>query len=162
MCTRWKDNGLPRKGWIIKDTEDMEDLIETCDWCGTDIRYVHWIYHEKTDKTTKCGIICAESLTNDYVSHKAKEKALRNISMKKIRRKKSFEKNINLTCKGNYYLKFKGNRITFYRNSRNKFVLCINNQWGKQEYNNLHEAINKSYNYLYGRANRVFKEETKK
>lgn len=172
MCTRWKNNGLPRKGWIVKDTEDMGDLIETCDWCGTDIRYVHWIYHEEIEQTTKCGIICAEALTEDYVTHRAKEKALKSLANKKIRKLKNIEKekirieeekieeeklqkyykhnfknSVKLSAKGNFYIKYNSNLVIFIK-KQDKFIVCINNIWGKKIFNDLDSAMEAAYKYL--------------
>lgn len=41
--TRWKKNGLPREGWKLIDVIDYEEVCQQCDWCGTDLRYVHEI-----------------------------------------------------------------------------------------------------------------------
>jgi hypothetical protein len=67
----WKKKDVPHKGWINEGYEDLEEPTHVCDMCGRDeIRYVHTMYHPNMPKRFRVGQVCAEHMTNDYVTYK--------------------------------------------------------------------------------------------
>jgi hypothetical protein len=52
----------PRYGWDCVGWNDLEDLVGTCENCGTAIRYIFLIQHEKWG-TLEVGEICCDNLT---------------------------------------------------------------------------------------------------
>lgn len=57
------DYSVPRHGWECIDYEDLGDLNETCEWCGTtEIRYVHVMEHPNYPETVRVGCVCAERM----------------------------------------------------------------------------------------------------
>lgn len=52
----------PKVGWDFIDEEDLGDLIGTCEYCGTDIRYVFYIQHPHWEPMG-VGEICCDNLT---------------------------------------------------------------------------------------------------
>jgi len=66
----WNQPGVPHKGYHSLGVTDLEAATHVCDMCGKEeIRYVHHLVHpEHGHKDVGC--VCAEKLTNDYVTHK--------------------------------------------------------------------------------------------
>ncbi len=146
---KWKENGLPRKGWILTGVTDLDGIYSECDWCGTGIRYVHEITHPTENHISECGIICAEHLTQDYINHRRIEKKLRSLASKKKRRYKKFmEMEFSKSKKNNLFFTFEDNLIIFLDNA-NGIKLIINNIVGRKYYLSLNEAKEVAYNYLY-------------
>lgn len=145
---KWKSNGLPRKGWILFDVIDTDELSMACEWCGTSIRYVHIIKHVKDNLTSECGIICAEHLTQDYVNHRSREKILKSLSAKKRNHLSRFNKAAWLLSKNaNLYLKFDSNLIVIIGKNA-PYKLSINNIFSKKQYQTMDEAKESAYNYI--------------
>lgn len=70
----------PQCGWTYIDEDDLGDLIGECEYCHTELRYQHTIFHEKWGYMS-VGADCADKLTNTrFASEKEKN------------RKKKFEK----------------------------------------------------------------------
>ncbi|OIN56385.1 HNH endonuclease [Arsenicibacter rosenii] len=59
------EHGLikPQFGWEYIGDEDLEDLIGTCENCGSSVRYIFVIYHEKWG-TIEVGTYCCDKLTD--------------------------------------------------------------------------------------------------
>lgn len=80
----WSQKGFPHKGWIYVDVEDTGELSATCEMCGNNIRYVHYLSHPICDKSIGVGCVCAEKLTDDYITPKTREKAIKPTPKKQI------------------------------------------------------------------------------
>src|SRR5437868_6246740 len=79
MSNYWNIEGMPHKGWVLKDVFDVredgqavdETEYETCMMCNNErIRYVHVVTHPDVAEEFKVGCVCAEKMTNDYVNPK--------------------------------------------------------------------------------------------
>lgn len=77
LIMEWSQKGLPHKGWIYCDVEDTGCLSSTCEMCGNTIRYVHYLSHPNCTMKIGVGCICAEKLTDDYVTPKEREKSVK-------------------------------------------------------------------------------------
>ncbi|SDI84224.1 HNH endonuclease [Chryseobacterium jejuense] len=53
----------PNFGWEYSGEEDLEDLIGECENCGSNIRYIFHIYHEKWG-ALQVGTLCCDNLTD--------------------------------------------------------------------------------------------------
>lgn len=58
---------MPKFGWEYMSDEDLGDLIGTCDNCGSSLRYLFYIYHEKWG-TIGVGTLCCDNLTDSEVA----------------------------------------------------------------------------------------------
>ena len=142
---KWKNNGLPRKGWELNDVIDTENIDNQCDWCGTSIRYLHFLHHKEDNLTTTCGCICAEHLTQDYINPKKKEKELKIFMRKKNKFLESFK--IGKNC---FYSKFFGfdKFVMVFQKKDDFFYLKIGNTWGKKSYIVFEQACIAAFYYL--------------
>lgn len=57
----------PKFGWEYQGDEDLGNLIGTCDNCGSSLRYVFYIFHEKWG-TMEVGTYCCDSLTDTKIA----------------------------------------------------------------------------------------------
>ncbi len=57
----------PKIGWEYQGDEDLGDLIGTCDNCGSSLRYVFYVFHEKWG-TMEVGTHCCDALTDTNIA----------------------------------------------------------------------------------------------
>ena len=57
----------PKFGWEYQGNEDLGDLIGTCENCGSSLRYVFYVFHEKWG-TLEVGTYCCDSLTDTQIA----------------------------------------------------------------------------------------------
>ena len=122
----WSLPGVPHKGWYSIGCEDVGKAYETCQMCGYDgIRYVHSMKHPEYDGVLRVGRICAEKMSDDYVTYREREASLKNLAARKSNfLKRPWYRNWN----GNWVFRYKGERITaIQRNGRFGFV--FHNRW---------------------------------
>lgn len=72
-----KEHGInpPDEGWIYDSWDDTEDYgAERCEYCGSELRYVHVLYHPDWGYL-RVGCVCADKLLhNDFASKKDEER----------------------------------------------------------------------------------------
>ena len=69
MSYLWNKKSIPHKGWMNVGYEILDEATHICDMCGKEeIRYVHTMYHPEAPEYFKVGKVCAENLTDDYVT----------------------------------------------------------------------------------------------
>lgn len=127
MSGRWDQPGVPHKGWAFIDTTDEGEPTHKCEMCGREqVRYVHRVRHpEHPDLLVGC--VCAEKMTDDYVTPRENETKLRN---RDARRKNWTSRQWRTSKKGNPWLKVDGVLITVFP-QRGAFNYSIN--WSPQE-----------------------------
>jgi hypothetical protein len=75
---KWRDPGVPHKGWDYLGCEDSGTLSMTCEMCEKEeIRHIHFVSHADYPATLRVGCVCAEHLTSDYVAPRAAEAAVK-------------------------------------------------------------------------------------
>lgn len=72
-------HGLPRKGWTC--TGDLDngpgEPYATCEFCGNPgVRFIFYATHPGVAHQLKVGCVCIERMTEDYVTHRRREKTL--------------------------------------------------------------------------------------
>ena len=70
---KWRQPGVPHKGWQCLDIEDLEEPCHTCEMCEVQIvRYVHEMWHPDYG-TLDVGCICAGYMEQDPVGARQRE-----------------------------------------------------------------------------------------
>jgi hypothetical protein len=60
---KWKQPGVPHKGWTCIGMTDLGEPIETCEMCESqEIRYVHEMSHPEYPGYLGVGCVCAEHM----------------------------------------------------------------------------------------------------
>lgn len=68
MANLWNNPNIPHKGWTNIDVIDTERADNKCEMCNKeDIRYVHIMQHPQHHNLS-VGCICAEKMSDDYVT----------------------------------------------------------------------------------------------
>jgi hypothetical protein len=76
---KWTQPGVPHKGWLCVDIEDLGEPDAVCEMCEVIvIRYVHYMTHEDYPETLGCGCICAGHMEEDLIGARARETAFKN------------------------------------------------------------------------------------
>ena len=134
----WNKPGVPHKGWHCIDVEDIaEDAdptdeieYEQCEMCGHEkLRFVHIMEHPEYPGTLRVGCVCAEKMSDDYVSPRKAEDTLRN---RAIRRRNFLSKEWNFNpVKQTYSKKYKGEYITIKKSQYGNWGIFFagNNVW---------------------------------
>jgi hypothetical protein len=127
---KWVSKGRPTKGWVFDHYNDVGDLSSSCDFCETEIRYEHWVSHD-SGWLLKCGCVCFEYLTEDYVTARESEKTMKSEVQKEKTRKK---KELLAPTKFLAGFIFNHNKNYFHRKER-VTVFFKNGAWISVQYN---------------------------
>lgn len=94
---KWRDPGVPHRGWKYLGCEDSGSLSMTCEMCEKeDIRHIHYVSHPAYPVQLLVGGVCAEHLTEDYAAPRAAEAAVkRHRSRQKIFLSKRWRAGLN-------------------------------------------------------------------
>jgi len=119
MAGLWGNKGVPTKGWINVDMEDLGAPEGQCEMCGREeIRYVHVMEHPNYPDAVSAGCICAEHMASDYSAGgkpseaKQRENALKNAASR--RRRWPELKSWKASKKGNPHVSRGGFHITVF------------------------------------------------
>ena len=70
---KWREPGVPHKGWQCVDIEDLEEPCHLCEMCEVQIvRYVHTMFHPDYG-TLEVGCICAGYMEQDLAGARQQE-----------------------------------------------------------------------------------------
>lgn len=76
---KWRQAGVPHKGWVCIGIQDLGDDRMVCGMCeAREIRYAHLMEHKRYPGTLYCGRICAGHMEEDLEAAAAREKRVRN------------------------------------------------------------------------------------
>ncbi len=75
MQYKWKQSGIPQKGWTFEKVEDREVAAFKCEMCGYPrVRYVCYLDHPNLASGLRVGQVCARKMSEEYVEHLRCEK----------------------------------------------------------------------------------------
>jgi hypothetical protein len=133
---------MPKFGWEYIGDEDLGDLIGVCDNCGSSLRYLFYVFHEKWG-TIGVGTSCCDNLTDSEVASNLVD------SKKKYEeRKNRFLKSKRWCLKdGLFSIKQSGFEIKIRQNNSSYFI-TVNQLKSKKEYNSLVEAQSKIFDVI--------------
>lgn len=148
MVPLWDIPGVPHKGWRCIDVYDLredgstpeETSYATCEMCGNErIRYVHVLEHDDYHATIEVGCVCAEKLTDDYVSPRAREKRLKS---KSARKAKWLQRRWRTSSKGNPYLSVEGHNLGVCpdRSKHSYWKYWVDGQFSRDSYPTIQQA----------------------
>lgn len=152
MMCRWDQKDIPHKGWTCQNVEDICDgsefdscELESCEMCGTSIRYIHIMEHNSHPNILRVGCICAEKMSDDYIQPRKREKNLKN---KALRRNKWLNRRWRTSQKGNQYLNLKGNNIGVRKKRNGKWGWWINSTFSRRSYDSENKAKMELFDYF--------------
>ena len=106
---KWSQKGVPKKGWVCYDIEDLGEPSLTCEMCESQsIRYVHHMENDRYPESLSVGCVCAGHMEDDLVASKEREGSMRNRASK---RKRWVNRKWKVSEKGNQYIESDGYRV---------------------------------------------------
>lgn len=126
---------MPQSGWELIGCDDLGDVIENCELCGTDIRYVHAITHRNWG-SMGVGTDCCDRLTGTAVASEHHERHIKTIDMRK---RFVGSKRWKPLANGDLRIRQKGIEI-FIRSAGDQFVIQMDDAMGKAKYDTILDA----------------------
>ncbi len=129
----WNQPDVPHKGWTIETVEDVREEAEsqsqteyeTCQMCSQEqIRYVYTMSHPEFGRELRVGCICAEKMSEDYVTPKRLEADIKN---KAARKSHWLGRKWRKSRKGNDFINLKGYNLTIFPNNKG-WTYCLLNR----------------------------------
>ncbi|MBT5260959.1 MAG: hypothetical protein HOL84_08870 [Nitrospina sp.] len=119
---KWSKKGVPHKGWVCFDVEDLKEPSQVCEMCESQkIRYVHYMEHDDFEDTLGVGCICAGHMEENYERAEAREKKLKTAARHRTNWSKGGWKT---SAKGNDYKNVDGfNIVIFFKNNKWSYVI---------------------------------------
>ena len=122
---KWREPGVPHKGWECIDVEDLGRPSLICEMCeSATIRFVHLMEHPDYPVALKCGCICAGHMEGDYTARAARERESQMKRVARIREKELIKRTVRRSMwlyqswreseKGNPYLNYGGYNVVVY------------------------------------------------
>jgi hypothetical protein len=109
---KWSVAGVPHRGWVCVDIEDLGEPQIECQMCESQmIRYVHHMEHQDYPEVLEVGCVCAGHMEGDLSASRAREASMRNRASK---RKRWISRAWRVSARGNPYIASDGFRITIY------------------------------------------------
>lgn len=116
---KWSQQGVPKKGWVCYDIEDLGEPSFTCGMCESQtIRYVHHMENARYHESLAVGCVCAGHMEGDLGASKKREQSMRSRASK---RKRWIGRKWKTSAKGNLYIESDGYRV---------IVRDVNGRWG--------------------------------
>jgi hypothetical protein len=110
---KWANENVPHRGWYCVGVEDLGEPTGICEMCELrEIRFVHYMEHDKYPDRLGVGCVCAEHMEKDYTSPKKREATLRNAA---TRRKRWLSRQWRVSGAGNDFLNAAGYNLVIYR-----------------------------------------------
>lgn len=109
---KWSQLGVPHKGWVCVDVEDLGAPNLTCEMCESQsVRFVHHMEHPGYGDVLQVGCVCAGNMEGDVIAARAREGAMQSRAGK---RRRWLARNWKTSGKGNPWIKADGYRVTVY------------------------------------------------
>jgi hypothetical protein len=113
---KWSQPGVPHKGWICVDIEDLGSPSRVCEMCESqEIRYAHHMQHTDWPDVLICGCVCAGNMEEDLITARARDNSMRN---RASRRSNWLSRQWKTSKKGNPWIKVDGYRVTVYQRGK--------------------------------------------
>ena len=110
---KWTQPGVPHKGWICVDIEDLGSPDHVCQMCEVqDVRYVHVMKHAGYAETLRVGCNCAGHMEGDSARARDREAGFK---VSCGRRARWLSREWRRSRAGNQYLNIDGFNIIVFR-----------------------------------------------
>ena len=109
---KWSRAGIPHKGWVCVDIEDLGSPNAVCEMCESQsIRYVHHMQHPQYSEILGVGCVCSGHMEGDVAAARGREASMQSRSGK---RKRWLSRKWRISAKGNPWINADGYRVTVY------------------------------------------------
>ena len=109
---KWSVAGVPHRGWVCVDIEDLGEPSTDCEMCESQtIRYVHHMEHPEYPRVLQVGCVCAGNMEGSLSASRVREASMRSRAEK---RNRWLSRAWKVSAKGNPHIKAEGYRVTVY------------------------------------------------
>ena len=109
---KWSQAGVPHRGWVCVDIEDLGEPQITCQMCEFQtIRYVHHMEHPQYPEVRCVGCVCAGHMEGDLTAARNREVSMRSRIEK---RKRWTTRKWKISAKGFPWIRSDRYRVTVY------------------------------------------------
>src|SRR5262245_18614658 len=150
---KWRQKGVPHKGWQCVLIEDLEATAATCEMCEVvQIRYVHVMEHPDYPEPLNCGCICAGHMEGDYEAASQREKVAK--ARAKGRRDFARRAGWRWSQKGTRYIRVEGHLLLVAPRQDGRYSVGINFRregevyWSRQAHEDEADAMRAAYDPL--------------
>lgn len=126
---------MPQSGWQLVGSDDLGDVLENCELCGTDIRYVYAIIHANWGPMA-VGTDCCDRLTGTTEASEHHNRYTKTIDMRK---RFVGSKRWKALPNRDLHIRQKGIDVSI-RATGAKFVVLMDHAVGKTEYDTILDA----------------------
>jgi hypothetical protein len=134
---KWRDPGVPHKGWTYNGCEDSGSLSMTCEMCEKEeIRHIHYVSHPDYPTELQVGCVCAENLTADYLGPRAAEAA---VKRHRSRQKTFLSKGWKAGLNGSFSRAWNGRRVLLAPRGRG-WIAKVDGEGGRRLFAGREEA----------------------
>jgi hypothetical protein len=110
---KWSVAGVPHRGWLCVDIEDLGSPSAECEMCESQtIRYIHHMQHRDYPHVLQVGCVCAGHMEGSLPASRAREASMKSRAGKRSR---WHSRRWRCSAKGNPHLKADGYRVTVYK-----------------------------------------------
>jgi hypothetical protein len=83
---KWSQPGVPHKGWVCAEIDDVEDTMEVCEMCETaEVRYVHVMTNPRWEGELRVGCVCAGRMEDDAAAAERREAEFKRTQQPKVK-----------------------------------------------------------------------------
>ena len=134
---------MPQSGWDWLATDDLGDILDNCELCGQNIRYVYAISHSKWGSMA-VGTDCCDKLTGTSAASEYHDKYIKTIDMRKRfvnskKRRTLQNRDLRIVRKGIEVL---------IRAQEDNFIIIMDTAPGNSEYNSVLDAKIKVFDVI--------------
>ncbi len=109
---KWSQEGVPRKGWMCVEIEDLGDPLFQCEMCESQlIRFVHHMEHPLYPTILAVGCVCAGHMEGNLAAARSRDAAMQSRASK---RNRWATRKWKISINGNPTIKSDGYRVTVY------------------------------------------------
>ena len=126
---------MPQSGWELIGSDDLGDVLENCELCGTDIRYVYAVLHPNWGSMA-IGTDCCDRLT---ATTDASEHHKRHIKTVDMRKRFVASTRWNALPNGAVSIRQKGIQVVIHP-IRERFIIQMDDAVGRTEHETVLDA----------------------
>lgn len=148
---KWSLRGVPHKGWVCVEVEDLGEPATVCEMCETQtIRYVHYMQHSAYEHILRVGCICAGKMEGNLAEAQRRDDTMKSRAGK---RQRWLNRRWKISAKGNEYIIAEGYIVTIFRKDGD-WKASIKEKdgdrtiWSRRKYQTISEIKLASFDYI--------------
>jgi hypothetical protein len=142
---KWRDPGVPHRGWTHLGCEDSGELSTVCGMCEKEtIRHIHTVTHPDYPGELHVGCICAEHMTEDYIGPRAAEGV---VKRRRSRLATFLERGWKSGRFGSFYRDWKG-RLVLVAPRDGGWIAKVDGEGGRKVFSSREAACKAVFQYF--------------